>query len=79
MESKSSRTVIDRDDAFFVRSGHGVGLLGFLKKLDRDVLMRNDAQSGRSRGAVSVSPTVNKVDHGSFGYAFGEGTVDRAA
>lgn len=56
-------------------SGHGVGLLAIPHQGSvNDVLLRNEAQSGRTRGVrVVYHRRVNKVIDGSFGYAFGEG------
>ncbi len=56
-------------------SGHGVGLLAIPHEGSTgDVMLRNEAQSGRTRGMrVVYHRRVNKVIDGSFGYAFGEG------
>jgi hypothetical protein len=62
--------------AFFdTVSGHGVGLLSIPQHgSPNDIVVRNEAQSGRTRGVrIVYHRRVNKVIDGSFGYAFGEG------
>lgn len=55
-------------------SGHGVGLLAIPHEGSIDIGLRNEAQSGRTRGVrVVYHRRVNRVIDGSFGYAFGEG------
>lgn len=56
-------------------SGHGVGLLEIPHEGSTgDVMLRNEAQSGRTRGVrVVYHRRVNNVIDGAFGYAFGEG------
>ncbi|MFY9610226.1 MAG: carboxypeptidase-like regulatory domain-containing protein, partial [Blastocatellia bacterium] len=56
-------------------SGHGVGLLAIPHEGPiGDVMVRNEAQSGRTRGVrVVYHRRVNRVIDGSLGYAFGEG------
>jgi hypothetical protein len=56
-------------------SGHGVGLMAIPSEgASADVLARNEAQSGRTRGLrVVYHRRVNKMIDGSVGYAVGEG------
>jgi hypothetical protein len=56
-------------------SGHGVGLLAIPNEgSTADVVLRNEAQSGRTRGVrVVYHRRVSKVIDGAVGYSFGEG------
>lgn len=56
-------------------SGHGVGLLAVPNDASQaDPAIRNEEQSGRSRGLrVVYRRHVNRIIDGSVGYAFGEG------
>ena len=56
-------------------SGHGVGLLAIPNEgAVGEVVLRNEVQSGRTRGVrVVYHRRVNKLIEGSVGYAFGEG------
>ena len=56
-------------------SGHGVGLLAIPNEGSAtDSVLRNESQSGRTRGVrVVYHRRVNRMIDGSVGYAFGEG------
>ncbi|HSF25430.1 MAG TPA: carboxypeptidase-like regulatory domain-containing protein [Blastocatellia bacterium] len=71
----SDRSSIEMMAFFDTVSGHGVGLLALPHEgAPGDVMLRNEAQSGRARGVrVVYHRRVNNVIDGSFGYAFGEG------
>ncbi len=71
----SDKSSVEMMAFFDTVSGHGVGLLAVpLDRPESREIMRNEAQSGRSRGVrVVYHRRLTDVVDGSIGYAFGEG------